>query len=113
MTRSEHDIPLSSLAPGDAGIITEVKGEGAFRRRLLDMGFVEGAPVRVIKTAPLQDPIEYCIGGTHITLRKAEATLVRITPTPRAKICGRGRGMGRGRGQRRGLGWRRWWRDLG
>ncbi len=111
MTPNEHPVSLSSLSPGDAGIVTEITGEGAFRRRLLDMGFVEGACVRVIKTAPLQDPIEYCIGGTHITLRKAEAALVLVSLAPHLKRCGPGRGMGRGHGLRRGFGWRRWRRD--
>jgi Fe2+ transport system protein FeoA len=113
MTHDEHRVPLSSLSPGDAGIVTEITGEGAFRRRLLDMGFVEGAPVRVIKTAPLQDPIEYCIGGTHITLRKSEASLVLVTPAPHLRRYGPGpgRGMGRGHGPHRGLGWRRWRKD--
>ncbi len=111
MTGTEHLSPLSALSPGDAGIVTGITGSGAFRRRLLDMGFVEGACVRVIKTAPLKDPIEYCIGGTHITLRKAEASLVMVTPAPHLRTCGPGRGMRRGRGLRRGLGWRRWWRD--
>jgi len=111
MTRSEHHVPLSSLSPGDAGVVATITGEGAFRRRLLDMGFVDGAPVRVIKTAPLQDPIEYCIGGTHITLRKAEAALILVTPAPQLRVCGPGRGMGRGRGLRRGFGWHRWRKD--
>ncbi len=111
MTQGENHIPLSSLSPGDAAIVIEVTGEGAFHRRLLDMGFVEGTRVRVIKAAPLQDPIEYCIGGTHITLRKAEASLVIVSPAPRFEGCGPGRGMRRGRGLHRGLGWRRWRKD--
>ncbi len=107
MTRHAPNVPLSSLLPGEAGIVTEVTGAGAFRRRLLDMGFMEGTCVRVIKTAPLQDPVEYCIGGTHITLRKAEAALVRVRPAPHLGTCGGGHRSGRGRGLRRGLRWRR------
>jgi ferrous iron transport protein A len=75
--------PLSSLHPGDAAVVRDVAGEGAFRRRLLDMGFTKGALVRVIKRAPFGDPVEYCIGGTHVTLRRQEAseiTVEQVTP---------------------------------
>ncbi len=73
-------ISLSSLSPGDGALVADVRGEGAFRRRLLDMGFVNGTFVRVVKRAPLDDPIEYCIGGTHITLRKTEAEQILVHP---------------------------------
>lgn len=103
-------IPLNTLLPGDAGTIVGVRGEGAFRRRLLDMGFVEGERVRVIKTAPLTDPIEFCVGGTHVTLRKAEAALVMVTPLHHhGRGHGPGCGMGHGRGRRRR--WLRWGRS--
>ena len=104
-------MPLSSLRPGDAGRVLDVEGEGAFRRRLLDMGFVKGTFVRVIKHAPLMNPIEYCIGGSHVTLRRDEATRVVVERVPapercRQRIHGPGRHRlhhGRGKGPR-------WWR---
>lgn len=106
-------IPLAHLIPGDAGRVVDVLGEGAFRRRLLDMGFVSGTFVRVIKHAPLMNPIEYCIGGTHVTLRKDEAMRIVVDQVPAPERCrkhmrhaGRHR-FGRGRGK--GLGW--WRRD--
>ena len=92
-------------------MVVDVEGEGAFRRRLLDMGFTKGALVRVIKLAPFRDPIEYCIGGTHVTLREQEARQVMVetvTPTPACRKHGpgkRGRRLGRGLG--RGRAWRR------
>ncbi len=88
---------LSDVPPGTAAIVTDVTGEGPFRRRLLDMGFVRGTCVRVIKSAPLGDPVEYCLGGTHVTLRKHEAERVLITVLPNA-VCSPRR--------RRGLRWR-------
>ncbi|MBN2564596.1 MAG: ferrous iron transport protein A [Candidatus Eisenbacteria bacterium] len=81
--------PLSSLEPGEAAVIRDVAGEGAFRRRLLDMGFTKGALVRVIKRAPFGDPIEYCIGGTHVTLREQEAREIIVEQVPPPPWCHR------------------------
>ena len=50
---------LSDLATGESAVITRVLGQGAFRRRITEMGFVKGKKVTVIKNAPLQDPVEY------------------------------------------------------
>ena len=54
---------LSDLSQGEKGIISKVRGRGAFRRRIMEMGFVSGKEVAVVKRAPLQDPIEYSILG--------------------------------------------------
>lgn len=83
----EKMLRLSQVSAGTSAIVADVTGEGPFRRRLLDMGFVRGACVRVIKSAPLGDPVEYCLGGTHVTLRKHEAERVVITVLPDA-ACG-------------------------
>ena len=108
---AEPRVPLATLSPGDAAMIVDVEGEGAFRRRLLDMGFIKGALVRVIKHAPLRDPVEYCIGGTHVTLRVLEAKQIiveRISPAPFCrKHDRRGRGRHLGRRLGRGGAWRR------
>ena len=80
-------IPLALLGPGEAGRVLDVIGEGAFRRRLLDMGFVKGARVRVIKRAPLRNPTEYCIGGTHVTLRRQEAMRIIVEHVPPPPWC--------------------------
>ncbi|MFH1688756.1 MAG: ferrous iron transport protein A [Candidatus Eisenbacteria bacterium] len=109
MTASPN-VSLSTLSPGSAAMIVDVEGEGAFRRRLLDMGFTKGALVRVIKLAPFGDPIEYCIGGTHVTLRIQEAVEIivqQVTPPP---FCRKQDDVGRGRRLGRGLGRGRAWR---
>jgi Fe2+ transport system protein FeoA len=82
----EKKLRLSEAPSGTAAIVADVTGEGPFRRRLLDMGFVRGACVRVIKSAPLGDPVEYCLGGTHVTLRKHESEKVIVTVIPNA-VC--------------------------
>ncbi len=69
---------LADLAPGDKGIITKVKGRGAFRKRILEMGFVSGKEVSVIQRAPLMDPVEYNVMSYNVSLRNAEARLIEI-----------------------------------
>ncbi len=69
---------LSELSQGQKAIITKVRGRGAFRRRIMEMGFVNGVEVLVVKRAPLRDPIEYAIMGYEISLRIAEAELIEI-----------------------------------
>jgi len=69
---------LSQLQNNETGIITKVKGRGAFRKRIVEMGFVRGKEVRVIKNAPLKDPIEYRILGYEVSLRRNEARLIEV-----------------------------------
>jgi ferrous iron transport protein B len=69
---------LSDLKTGEEGIITKVLGHGAFRKRITEMGFVKGKKVTVIKNAPLQDPIEYAIMDSRVSLRRSEAALVEV-----------------------------------
>ena len=66
--------------------VVRVMGDGAFRQRLLEMGFVRGAMVTVLKNAPLQDPVEYMIMGSHISLRHSEAAQVEVTDEE-AEFC--------------------------
>ena len=97
----ESNVALTSLSPGDAAEVVDVEGAGAFRRRLLDMGFTKGTVVRVIKHAPFNDPIEYCIGGTHVTLREQEARQIIVNQVTLPPVCRRHGSGGRGRGGRR------------
>jgi len=71
---------LLDLQNGEKGIIQKVRGRGAFRRRIIEMGFVTGKIVEVIKKAPLKDPIEYNILGYNVSLRGSEAQLIDILP---------------------------------
>lgn len=70
---------LSQLLEGEKGVITEVRGEGAFRKRITEMGFLKGKEVNVIKNAPLRDPVEYEIMGYNVSLRRAEAAMIEVT----------------------------------
>lgn len=69
---------LSQLHTGDTGIVIKVLGHGAFRKRLMEMGFVKGRPVNVVLKAPLRDPIKYDLMGYEVSLRRSEADLVEV-----------------------------------
>ncbi|PYS46785.1 MAG: ferrous iron transport protein A [Acidobacteria bacterium] len=70
---------LDILPIGAQARVTGVTGSGAIARRLLEMGVVPGAPVRVIKAAPLGDPIEVRVRGYHLALRRTEAKTISVT----------------------------------
>ncbi|HCX99342.1 MAG TPA: ferrous iron transport protein B, partial [Bacteroidales bacterium] len=76
---------LSELQNGEYGIVSKVRGRGAFRKRIIEMGFIRGKKVTVIKNAPLKDPIEYSIMGYEISLRRSEANLIEIITPEEAK----------------------------
>lgn len=69
---------LSQLHTGETGIVVKVLGYGAFRKRLIEMGFVKGHGVSVVLHAPLRDPIKYNIMGYEVSLRRSEADLVEV-----------------------------------
>ena len=70
---------LRDYKEGQKGRILEVGGEGRFRKRLLEMGFVRGTEVYVEKYAPLLDPIEYVVKGYHVSLRRVEAAKILMS----------------------------------
>ena len=79
--RNLHPImKLSELTTGQTGIVTKIHGHGAFRKRVIEMGFVKGHAVTVVLHAPLRDPIKYSILGYEISLRRAEADLIEVVP---------------------------------
>ena len=80
-----NNLNLSDVKTGDEAIITKVLGHGAFRKRITEMGFVKGKIVKVIKNAPLQDPVEYEIMGYNVSLRRSEAKLVEVVTIEDAK----------------------------
>ncbi|GBU07921.1 ferrous iron transporter protein B and GTP-binding protein [Bacteroidales bacterium] len=69
---------LSELKTGDKAVIIKVRGRGAFRKRIIEMGFIKGKTVEVLLNAPLKDPIEYKVMDYEISLRKSEAALVEV-----------------------------------
>ncbi len=76
---------LSQLKDNEVGYITKVRGRGAFRKRITEMGFVKGKKITVIKNAPLKDPVEYSIMGYEVSLRRSEASLIEVITKEEAK----------------------------
>lgn len=72
---------LDQIRPGKGGIILAVNGEGALRRRLLDMGLTPKTKVFVRKTAPMGDPIELALRGYLLSIRKDDAAKIEIEVT--------------------------------
>lgn len=71
-------VSLAELKPGTTGRVVSVGGEPAIRRRLREMGVVPGKEVKVVRVAPLGDPIDVELMGYHLSLRRAEAERVVV-----------------------------------
>ncbi|MGN0852605.1 MAG: ferrous iron transport protein A [Kiritimatiellia bacterium] len=69
---------LKEVAIGGRARIVRLHGEGAVRRRILDMGLVKGTEVVVRKVAPIGDPIELSVRGYELSIRKDEAALIEV-----------------------------------
>ncbi|MDD2215727.1 MAG: FeoA family protein [Eubacteriales bacterium] len=76
--RGGRFLSLDSLKPGQSGIIQYVGGEGALRRRLLDMGLTPNTRVLVRKVAPMGDPLELYLRNYELTIRKDDAQKIQI-----------------------------------
>ena len=77
-----HGVPLSQLHPGDRCEVVKVQAQGTIRQRLLEMGFIRGAALRVEKLAPLGDPMELVIKGYHLSLRRVESSCILVELLP-------------------------------
>lgn len=71
---------LSDLQTGERGRIVKLHTQGAFRKRLMEMGFIEGEEILVVKNAPLKDPVEYRILDYDVTLRRSETEEIEVMP---------------------------------
>lgn len=71
---------LSELKQGQEAYVVKILGHGAFRKRLMEMGFVRGKLVKNVLSAPLRDPVKYSLMGYEVSLRRAEAQLVEVVP---------------------------------
>ena len=76
---------LADLKTGEKAVIVRVHGHGSFRKRLIEMGFINGKEVRVVLNAPLKDPIEYEIIGYKVSLRREEARQIEVVSVDEAR----------------------------
>ncbi|TSA83027.1 ferrous iron transport protein A [Deinococcus detaillensis] len=77
MTVSPSDVTLSTLKPGEAAHVVALDSKHPLRRRLLELGFIRGAKVDVVRLAPMGDPVHLRLGNTDLALRAAD--LVGVT----------------------------------
>ena len=63
---------------GDTGKVVKLHGEGAVKRRIMDMGLTKGTEVFIRKVAPLGDPVEVNVRGYELSIRKADAEMVEV-----------------------------------
>lgn len=69
---------LKQAAIGSTVRVLKLHGEGAIKRRIMDMGITKGIDIHIRKTAPLGDPIEVMVRGYELSLRKADADMIEI-----------------------------------
>jgi Fe2+ transport system protein FeoA len=69
---------LNRLPPGARAVVRRVAGEARVRHRLLEMGLTTGAPVSMVRCAPLGDPVEVRVRGYHLSLRRHEAQSITV-----------------------------------
>ena len=72
-------LTLDELSPGRMCVMTGLTAEGALGQRLMDLGFFPGASIRVVRNAPLVDPVEIELDGYHVTIRHDEARTVEVS----------------------------------
>ncbi len=69
---------LKDIKVGQHAVIEKLHGEGALKRRIMDMGLTKGTDVYVRKVAPLGDPMELSVRGYELSVRKADAELIEV-----------------------------------
>lgn len=71
-------LTLKEIKTGSTVSVVKLHGEGATKRRIMDMGITKGTPVHVRKVAPLGDPIEVTVRGYELSLRKVDAEMIEV-----------------------------------
>ena len=71
-------LTLKDVKCGQNVVVEKLHGEGAVRRRIMDMGITKGTPVYVRKAAPLGDPVDVTVRGYELSLRKADAQMIEV-----------------------------------
>lgn len=69
---------LRNVKPGEVVTVVKLHGEGAVKRRIMDMGITKGAEIFVRKVAPLGDPVEVHVRSYELSLRKADAEMIEV-----------------------------------
>ena len=74
----EHMNTLKDVSVGSTVTVKKLEGDGAAKRRIMDMGITKRVEIKVRKVAPLGDPMELTVRGYQLTLRKADAEMIEV-----------------------------------
>ena len=69
---------LGDAAVGSTVIVAKIDGDGAYKRRIMDMGITKGSEIFIRKVAPLGDPVEITVRGYELSLRRADAEMIEV-----------------------------------
>ena len=69
---------LRDIKVGESAVVVKLHGEGAVKKRIMDMGITKGPDVKVRKVAPLGDPMEVTVRGFELSVRKADAEMIEV-----------------------------------
>ena len=69
---------LGEAKVGSTVVVTKIDGDGAYKRRIMDMGITKGTELYIRKVAPLGDPVEITVRGYELSLRKADADMIEV-----------------------------------
>ncbi len=72
---------LADLVVGQEAVVTQVAADGHLAQQLMQMGLVEGTPVKLVRLAPMGDPMEIAVRGFRLSLRRTDANAVRVSLT--------------------------------
>ena len=87
--QTSQDASLGAMAIGRSARILSVNASLAVARRVMELGLVPGVLIRVVRTAPLGDPIQVCVRGYHLALRRSDAHAIKVrftTETPSGSL---------------------------
>jgi Fe2+ transport system protein FeoA len=71
---------LSSYNEGDQLVVCRIEGPAVFKKRIMEMGFIPGEKISIVKRAPLKDPLELLLKNYHLALRVSEAEKIYVMP---------------------------------
>jgi len=78
LKQQEATLSLSDLKKNEVGKVIQSQAQGALKHKLISMGFVPGIQIKMVRNAPLRDPIEISIQNSLVTLRRTEAQLIVV-----------------------------------
>jgi len=76
--KGDRTMTLGEAKVGSTVVVTKIEGDGAYKRRIMDMGITKGSEIYIRKVAPLGDPVEITVRGYELSIRKADAEIIEV-----------------------------------